>query len=468
MQADGAATDRAGAYHPIHAFLRDGDVVAAIDAHRVAIGAAGPAPSRRLAVAHTGLGLALVCAGDIAAANRALSAAHDVFEELDPPAPAWLLAHAGIGAIAALRGEEEVAEAELDRAVAMARALGDAHLEAIVRTLRAEVTATSHPRRAHVDARFAARTLAPNPTPGTTASAASPGFPVWAERARAIAAVASGEHRAAALIAQRLLAQPLNPLDRGRTRLVQARAAIALGDEVLASSALQDAVDRLTAAGANWFLVDALLLLAEAEPDRAEAHLRRARDLTTPDPAHARRWARRPTLTLQVLGTQRLLIAGEPLTFRSTKTQRLLFCLALAGPRGREVDALAALLWPDASDASSNITTATWDARRGLGVESWRLRREGTRLALDVDGAHLDLEDLTALAAAPPPPSASPAQQLAWREAVGHLHRPVLPAWAYEEWVIEADLRRASVAASLPSASCAPANRASGGSDAAG
>lgn len=438
-------------------FLDDGQVHPAVADLTDLLGRLEPTGATRArAVARVYLGLLHVCAGDIAAANRSLAAAHDAFEEVDPPAPEWLLAHGGVGAIAALRGEHALAEAEFDRSLSMARAQGRHRLEAIIRLVRAEVTADVDPRRAHIDARAATAAFE---------SLDDEALGGWAERVRAIAANASGEHRAAALITERLLTRSTNPLDRGRTLVVAARARRGLGDDEAATLALHEAVDLLGGTGGCWFLVDALLLLAEAEPDHAEAWLTRAGELTTDDAADARRWATRPTLTLEVLGTQRLLVDREVLEFKSAKTLKLLFCLALAGPRGRDVDTLAELLWPDAADPSSNITTATWDARRGLRLDAWRLRRDGSRLVLDLTGARFDLEDLAVLAATPPAATAPPAQQLAWRDAMAPLQRPVLPAWGFEEWVIEADGRRASVVAGLPAVASArpgfPASAAS-------
>ena len=431
----------------IATFFTDGQVRVAIEAletlvaEPTALTDHGTGASRGQAVTHVYLGLLKVCAGDIAGANRSLADAHDVFEDLDPAPRAWLLAHCGVATIAALRGDHDHADAEFERAVTIARELGATRLEAIARVLRAEVTAAADPRRAHVDARYSARQFA---------AADHDVFGPWAERTRAITANASGEHRAAALITERLLTTTLNPLERGRTLIVHARAQQGLGAADATATASREAVELLAGTGAQWFLVEALLLLAEAEPERAEALLGQARDLTAGDAAYARQWATRPTLHLEVLGTPRLLVGGRPLELKSTKTHKLLFCLALAGPRGREVDALAELFWPDANDPASNITTATWDARRGLGLESWRLHRDGSRLALDITGARFDLDEMAAQAASPPPTSAPAARHLAWRDAVTRLALPVLPAWAFEEWVIEADSRRASLLADLP------------------
>jgi DNA-binding SARP family transcriptional activator len=114
-----------------------------------------------------------------------------------------------------------------------------------------------------------------------------------------------------------------------------------------------------------------------------------------------------------------------------------LFLLALAGSDGIHAEQLAEQLWPDArvdhKHLLARVRTLLWDARDGLGADSWRLERVGPVVRLDLTGVPFDLADSRTAARqalTSPDPSTAPT-------IVQQLQRPLLTRWAYEEWVLE-------------------------------
>ena len=102
-------------------------------------------------------------------------------------------------------------------------------------------------------------------------------------------------------------------------------------------------------------------------------------------------------------------------------------------------DQITAWLWPgrDPSRQTSNLSTATYDARRALGSEAWRLQRRGKSLWLDRDGADIDLDAALACLDRGATDEAADAARAA-------LGRGILPALAHEPWVRAANTRLTS------------------------
>ncbi len=268
----------------------------------------------------------------------------------------------------------------------------------------------------------------------------------WADRARAGALVALGEPDAGLALASRLSDAPgqAPAAEAARTDRVVGAAALRAGDDELARARLTPSAEVLATAGYIPEAVLALLALSEADPDGARSHLRRAHELAGEpgaDSAFDRMFAMRPTLQVTMLGEQTLSVGGERCRAKTSHAEQLVFSLVLAGRDGLDARDLCERLWPgkDISKAMGSLTTATWDARAALGREAWRLDRKGDRLTLDTEDASVDLDDIMAALSAGSPD----------RELVQRLHLPLLPAWRHEDWVIDADERRAAVASRL-------------------
>jgi DNA-binding SARP family transcriptional activator len=370
-----------------------------------------------------------ILAGRFEDAERALIRADEAFGEASGGEPVyeWPLAHAGIGALAALRGRREEADTAFLRGVLLARELGNPWYEAITRTFRADHTLAWDSLRAHADCRWALNTFR---------SVSDSWWGTIVLRVRADAALAAGEVEASRQLALSALAEMHNPVERGRCLTTLGRAMLAGGDQEAAAQRADEAVRALETTGADFLLCDALLLSAECDPPRAPDAIERARRLTTSDPAFAQLWSGRPSLRIEVLGRCSVSVGTTPVRFRTSKAEALVLMLALAGGRGIETGQIASCLWPDGASgkAASNLSTATYDARQALGSESWRLHRSGSQLWLDLDGAFVDLDDAMQRAH-----SRIPGE---WREALLDLSQEVLPTLRFEEWVTKVNQRR--------------------------
>ncbi len=376
-----------------------------------------------------------ILAGRFDHAEQELVAAEAAFAS-EPTSPyEWPLAHAAQGALAAIRGQIEEADAAFDRGLRLAREVDNRWYEAIVRTLRADHTVRFDARRAHVDARWALRVFD---------EMGDKWFATTARRVRAEAALESGEIEAARLLAEGLIDQLPNPVERGRCQIVVSRAHLKSGDLEEAAHRADQAIRSFESAGATYLLVTALLLLAESDPMRAPDAIERARGLTTPDPAYTRLWDARPNLRVHVLGRQSVHVGDELVEFRTTKAEQLVLLLAIAGGRGIDNERVGQALWPggDPGKMPSNLSSAAYDARQALGPEAWRLHRASSQFWLDLDGAFVDLDDAMRRVRL----AESEAER---RVALKDLSQEILPTLVTDRWVREANLSREAYIAPL-------------------
>jgi predicted ATPase/DNA-binding SARP family transcriptional activator len=136
----------------------------------------------------------------------------------------------------------------------------------------------------------------------------------------------------------------------------------------------------------------------------------------------------------------------------SRKAQWLIALLSLHPERALERSFVAGTLWPDTSEAQAryNLRRELVQLRRALGDEAHRLRADGHTLALDLDGADVDVLAFDAAV------RAGDATALA-------LHRGPLLADCDEPWVVEhREARRRAVlsCAEAAAASAPPAEAA--------
>src|SRR5580700_1405396 len=110
--------------------------------------------------------------------------------------------------------------------------------------------------------------------------------------------------------------------------------------------------------------------------------------------------AQPPTCTVRLLGPADIRVLGQPLPpLRSRAGLWLLALLILKHPRPVERDWLAGTLWPesDPEQGLANLRQRLAELRRVLGEEGRRLLTpSGRTLALDLEGAEVDLIDFDA------------------------------------------------------------------------
>ena len=383
-----------------------------------------------------------VHSGDFAQAQRSFELAEAAYAR-EPASPyEGPLAAAGRGGVAGLRGQRAEADTAFDAAVDLAASADNIWVEAIARTLRADSTLRYESRRAHADCRFAIKVFD------------EIGDSWWgarARRARAEAALTSGELEAAILLVEKLLPTSENPVERARCLITAGKAHLRSGNDEAAAAAANEALEIVRPTGADFVMVQALFLLAQSEPWRAPEAIEQARALSTDDPAYLELWASRPTLRVLLLGRQSVRVGETDVSFRTSRAEHLVMILALAGGRPVDVQVMSEALWPGAlaDKLPSNLSTATYDARQALGTEAWRLHRAGSRFSLDLDGAYVDLEDAMRRARGirplhEPEPVDRAAAEQARMIAIDELRREILPTLIFEPWVAEANDRRQS------------------------
>lgn len=329
------------------------------------------------------------------------------------------------GVLGSFAGDRRRADASFLRALVAAGSAGPPWFAAVVRCARAEYLAPVDPPRAHDDARWAQRVFL---------EAGDVLFSERALRARACAALASDEPDAAEALVAPLLDADLNPLERARAHAVGARTALSSGDRRVAARRAGVAAACAASVGATAVEVAALLLQAEADPARHAAAVRRARSLSGSEPAWRHLWSGWPTVRVEQLGTQRVLLDGVPATFRTEAAHQLVHCLVLGGSQGVAVDELQRRFWPGRGEArsTSSLSTTLGHVRAGLGKEAWRVERRGGIVRLDLSG--LDVDYRAARDAAVEAGRAT--------AALRALEAPLLPAWRSEPWVQKADADR--------------------------
>jgi len=162
------------------------------------------------------------------------------------------------------------------------------------------------------------------------------------------------------------------------------------------------------------------------------------------EPAYQRLFAESAELTLVAHGAGQVLRSGRPLEFRGHHACRAVFLLALAGPDGVHVEQLAESLWPGAGcdhrRLLGRVRTLLWQVREGLGPHSWRLRRDGPIISLDLAGAVFDVArtraDAHQLLRDRPGEHGGTRCGERGRLLAARLRGPLLTRWAYEEWVL--------------------------------
>ena len=203
-----------------------------------------------------------------------------------------------------------------------------------------------------------------------------------AERAVATACLATGHAARALALAEHTASRARNRSQRAKALLLVGRARAELG-RADAGEALDDAATTFLEEGADLWAVDALLELAEADPEQAPRALDLAYQHTRDEVAFRYRWQQRPPFVIELPadGPPRFLAGGEQLSL-GIKGQQLAQEVVLAGPDGVRWEQVAEVLWPGDDEADrvmSRLTSLTALVRRRLGSEGWRLRRDGPR-----------------------------------------------------------------------------------------
>lgn len=384
--------------------------------------------------------------GDFALATEALDEAEDGFCAIPDPSDRfeWPLCFSARGVLCALRGQPAAAERAFGTAVDLSRQLKAGWYEGIARTLRAEFTAASQPRRARQDARWAIDELERR---------GDRWWSVWAAQAAGVAALAADMPDAAETVLREVLTRQQWVLESARTRLLLGETLIREGRPAEAADELRQAAEVFSAIGARYWAARChVRLAATQEAGDAQVWWRRARDVAVDDPAYQKLFGG-DSLRLTAFGAGEIICDGSPPRIRTHNTERAVFLLALAGPAGMHAEELADRLWSDddadAKRLGGRLRTLLWEMRRVLRTQAWRLERAGPIIRLDTFGISFDL----ALARA----EARTASGAAAADIAARLRGPLLTRWAYDDWVRDERLANDLLADRLDSAQAAGA-----------
>lgn len=366
--------------------------------------------------------------GAFSLCEDALARAEAAFERV-PPGSQQVerpLVDAARGVLFALRQEYDAAEQAFAKALRIAERNGIPWFEAVTRALRAEFTAVVDPARSLEDGKRSTEAFS---------SVGDEWWWNWAVRAQAVAARHTMNLDASQELLLRVLARDQNAIERGRTLLELGLSMLAAGDRAGAAGWLDEAHAELNSSGADYWLARTLVAQAAAHPAGGAQLRERAYSLAPePDPA----WVAlvsAGSLEIRVLGESVVAVDGKQVAFRSRHAEHAVYALAVAGERGLESGALVERLWPGSTPETSarRLRSAIWAARKALGSEGWRLHRRKDRWVLEEIGARINLAEVRAVAEA----ALAGSDREAAREAIEALSSPLLPAWAYEDWVQE-------------------------------
>ena len=325
--------------------------------------------------------------GDLDRAHDALQRADDLFAEVTAEADAamWPLVSLGLGEVAVRRGDSVRGRVLFEQGLEMATNMG-----------RPSVAIAA---RAMVPLHFSADDPVTALAQATeTVALASQGDSHWfarqlADRALAEAYLANGQLEEAAAQAARCVERARNPLLRAKCQMISARVDLQRGHTTEAVTALNEATTTFLSLGTYLWGVEALLVLADADPERAPEYLGLAFDRTGPDAAFQRLWNRRPpfVITLGPGDECRFTLDQQDLRL-GDKGEKLVVEAVRSGDAGLHWEQAAAALWPEDGNherIKSRLTSLTSLVRGRLGPEGWRLRRDGPLFLFVAFGAQV-------------------------------------------------------------------------------
>ncbi len=378
-------TGPALAHQSMEAYQR-GDLTEAIERAQAALGRLRVSGDHQAEIVPlTYLALYSVYRGELDRAEAFLAGARQVLADdrsrgnrHDAP-----LFHAMAGVLASVRGDHDAAEESFSAALREADELNAPWYAVIVRTMRAEFTASAMPQRSLHDALTARR------------SAVSLGDGWWASLALLAEGNARrelGELSAAVSLYDAACCELTNPLEQARAMLELGTTHVRLGDRAYARSVLLQALAIFERAGASYFESRTCLALVDAERDRGAHWLNRARlaaHTTDAEPATYPFLDAAPgQLSVTVDGTPSVCRNGERVAFITRHAEIAVVLLALSGPEGIDAGKLGAALWPNAPGGrrGPRLRTMLWQIRNSLGPDAWRLVRHNGVVSLDLSG----------------------------------------------------------------------------------
>ena len=378
--------------------------------------------------------------GRFARVEHLLDAAEDTYAdtpELDGPFE--LPVATGLrGALHAVRGQIDAAEEQYARALRVAAKQGMDWYEAIVLAQRAYFLGAANPRRSRTDARRSYDRLV---------EMGDEWWQVWALRAQGTVETALGNHAAAEALLRRALDQSAGPQERALTLIALGHDRLELGDSEGALDLLTEGIDCARQADVGFIVAWAAALLARAQPAHADDWFRLISEQDDGDVAYDLLLA--TDLRIVLLGDTGVWRGAARVPFATRHAETALFCLALDEHHTLHEEILVERLWPDApaDRVAGRLGTLVWQIRRGLGPDSWRLRRQHDLVRLDCRGLDVDVVALRTTATRLL--TAAEVNVPVARETVAALSRPLLPGLQYEGWVQEPARQLAAIASRL-------------------
>ena len=342
------------------------------------------------------------------------------------------------GSLHAVRGQIEAADQQYERALRGAAQQGVEWYEAIVLAQRAYFLGSANPRRSRTDARRSYDRLV---------EMGDEWWQVWALRAQGVVETALGNHAAAEALLHLALDRSAGPQERALTLIALGHGRLALGDTESAVELLTDSLEWARQADVGFIVAWAAALLAQAQPAHADDWFRMISEQDDGDVAYDQLLA--TDLRIVLLGDAGVWRGAARVSFATRHAETALYCLALDEHHTIHEEMLVERLWPDApaDRVPGRLGTLVWQIRRGLGPDSWRIRRQHELVRLDCRGLGVDVVTLRATATRLL--TAAEVNVPVARETVAALSRPLLPGLQYEGWVQEPARQLAAIASRL-------------------
>ncbi len=332
------------------------------------------------------LGLCAFWSGDFNAVDETLAAASKLVGEgpwTDEIATRVVLQRSLAAVVASLRGQTDLAEQAFSAAFEPEGGPDVEKARIVAYSMRAALASEGEPERALSDVQRA-RELSAD---------------VGNERLAAVATIGEGwalselgQLDDSVAILQRATRELPGELERAVAMVRLAEVQLRIGDRASAREIIESAHETFVEADARYWAARSALLAGAIDRDRGGRWLRRARELSLPDPAYDRLFLPDGSLVINLASQPVVLRDGVPVAFLTRHAEAAVRLLAVSASKGMSSTELNDIFWPGVplERQRPRLRTLLWQARNSLGADAWRVQRRGDHIFLDTDGVELN------------------------------------------------------------------------------
>lgn len=342
------------------------------------------------------LGLCAFWSGDFKAVDELLGIASELVGDgpwTEEVAARVVLQRSLAAVVASLRGQRDLAERDFLAALKPNGGPNVQRAQIVAYSMRAALASEGEPERALSDVQIAQEL--------STA--------VGNERLSAVAAIGEGWARSelgqfddGVAILRRASTDLPGELERAVAKMRLAEVQLRMGDRASARTSVDSARETFLEADARYWAARSALLTGAIDRDRGGRWLRRARELSLPDPAYDRLFLSEGSFSINLESRPSVRRDGEPVVFLTRHAEAAVRLLAVSGSTGMSSKELSDIFWPGVPTERQRprLRTLLWQARNSLGADAWRVQRRGDLIVFDTDGVELSGSTTTSAIAA--------------------------------------------------------------------